>query len=286
MKTKGFRSRLLRKYRLTIHNENKLENVLGFYISPLWVILSLFFSFLLVAGVVYLIIAFTPVKNLLVEENAPVVDKQKLIEINLRMDSIMNENTKLTQYTQNIRAIIKGEVANDSIKNSPLPLNTDSIDVSASPLEKQFTAAWEEREQYNITSQVSNVAELQGLGLFRPTQGRIVRDFDEEDGHYGVDIEETPNENILATNDGKVVMSDYTANGGYTIVLQHRENMISVYRNCYRLLKNVGDEVEKGEAIGTLGGDINENAENEKKFLHFEIWHRGKPLDPNTYIAF
>ena len=286
MKTKGFRSRLLRKYRLTIHNENKLENVLGFYISPLWVILSLFFSFLLVAGVVYLIIAFTPVKNLLMENNVPVVDKQKLIEINLRMDSIMNENTKLTQYTQNIRAIIKGEVANDSIKNSPLPLNTDSIDVSASPLEKQFTAAWEEREQYNITSQVSNVAELQGLGLFRPTQGRIVRNFDEEDGHYGVDIEETPNENILATNDGKVVMSDYTANGGYTIVLQHRENMISVYRNCYRLLKNVGDEVEKGEAIGTLGGDINENAENEKKFLHFEIWHRGKPLDPNTYIAF
>lgn len=287
MKTKGFRSRLLRKYRLTIHNENKLENVLGFYISPLWVILSLFFSFLLVAGVVYLIIAFTPVKNLLVEENAPVVDKQKLIEINLRMDSIMNENTKLTQYTQNIRAIIKGEVANDSIKNSPLPLNTDSIDVSASPLEKQFTAAWEEREQYNITSQVSNVAELKGLSLFRPTQGRIVRDFDEEEGHYGVDIEETPNENILATNDGKVVMSDYTANGGYTIVLQHRENMISVYRNCYRLLKNVGDNVEKGEAIGTLGGDINENAEDKnKKFLHFEIWHRGKPLDPNTYIAF
>lgn len=286
MKTKGFRSRLLRKYRLTIHNENKLENVLGFYISPLWVILSLFFSFLLVAGVVYLIIAFTPVKNLLMENNVPVVDKQRLIDINLRMDSVINENIKLTQYTQNIRAIINGEVANDSIKNSPLPLNTDSIDVSASPLEKQFTAAWEEREQYNITSQVSNVAELQGLGLFRPTQGRIVRDFDEEDGHYGVDIEETPNENILATNDGKVVMSDYTANGGYTIVLQHRENMISVYRNCYRLLKNVGDEVEKGEAIGTLGGDINENAENEKKFLHFEIWHRGKPLDPNTYIAF
>ena len=286
MKTKGFRSRLLRKYRLTIHNENKLENVLGFYISPLWVILSLFFSFLLVAGVVYLIIAFTPVKNLLMENNVPVVDKQKLIDINLRMDSVMNENIKLTQYTRNIRAIINGEVADDSIKNSPLPLNTDSIDVSASPLEKQFTAAWEEREQYNITSQVSNVAELQGLGLFRPTQGRIVRDFDEEEGHYGVDIEETPNENILATNDGKVVMSDYTANGGYTIVLQHRENMISVYRNCYRLLKNVGDEVEKGEAIGTLGGDINENAENEKKFLHFEIWHRGKPLDPNTYIAF
>ena len=65
MKEKKFGSKLSRKYRLTIHNENKLKNVLGFYISPLWVILSLFFSFLLVAGVLYLIVVFTPVGNLL-----------------------------------------------------------------------------------------------------------------------------------------------------------------------------------------------------------------------------
>ena len=45
MENKGLRSRIMRKYRLTIHNENKLENVMGFYISPFWVIISLFFSF-------------------------------------------------------------------------------------------------------------------------------------------------------------------------------------------------------------------------------------------------
>ena len=65
MKEKGFRSRLLRKYRLTIHNENKLENVLGFYISPLWVILSLAASFLLVVGILYLVVVFTPIGSLL-----------------------------------------------------------------------------------------------------------------------------------------------------------------------------------------------------------------------------
>ena len=285
MKVKGFRSRLLRKYRLTIHNENKLENVLGFYISPLWVILSLFFSFLLVGGVVYLLIAFTPIKDIILGERSE-IDKQQLIEINLRMDSIANKNAKVMQDYKNIRAIISGEIELDSIKNSPAPMNTDSIDISASEIERLFTAAWEEREKYNITSYGTNVAELQGLNLFRPTQGRIVRGFNESDGHYGVDIEETPDENILAVNDGRVVMSDYTANDGYTIVLQHRENMISIYRNCYRLLKNVGDEVEKGEAIGTLGSGIDKDDEKEKKFMHFEIWHRGKPLDPNTYIAF
>lgn len=283
MKFKGFRSRLLRKYRLTIHNENKLENVLGFYISPLWVILSLFFSFLLVAGVVFLIVAFTPVKELFFETEEKAISRQELIELNIRLDSIAAENLKLVQYTQNIKSIFSGEIERDTIINSPAPLSTDSIDLSASPLEQEFAQEWEEREKYNITAQATNVSELQGLSLFRPTQGRIVKTFSYGEGHYGVDIEETPGENVLATHDGVVVMSDYTANDGYTIVIQHRENLISIYRNCYRLLKAVGDNVEKGEAIGILS-----NADNTEKreFLHFEIWHRGVPLDPNIYIAF
>ena len=90
MKKKGFGSRLLRKYRLTIHNENKLENVLGFYISPLWVILSLFISFMLVVGVLYLVIIFTPVGSLLpgyVNKG----EKDKIVTNSLRVDSLMHE---------------------------------------------------------------------------------------------------------------------------------------------------------------------------------------------------
>ena len=247
--------------------------------------LTIFLSFILATSVVCLVIAFTPIKNLFLGDKED-IDRQKLIEINLRMDSIANENMKLEQYTRNIKAIISGDISLTSEKNSPVTLSNDSIDVSASALEQQFVEEWEEREKFNITSQVTNVAELTDLKLFRPTQGKIVREFDGEDGHYGVDIEETPDENILAVNDGVVVMSDYTANNGYTIVIQHRENMISVYRNCNRLLKNVGDQVEKGEAIGTLGAGAEQREGKKKKFLHFEMWHRGKALDPNTYIAF
>ena len=92
-KEKKFSKKLRRKYRLTIHNENKLKNVLGFYISPFWVILSLFFSFLLVAGVIYLVIVFTPVRSLLpgyVSETT----KSEFIRNNLRIDSLINEVNK------------------------------------------------------------------------------------------------------------------------------------------------------------------------------------------------
>lgn len=286
MKGKSFRSRLLRKYRLTIHNENKLENVLGFYISPLWVILSLFFSFLLVAGVLYLIIVLTPVGNLLpgyMSDSA----KEKLISYNLRIDSLTHEVEKQDRYIANIKAIMNGEIPVDQAITSPQSLAGDSINIETSEIEEYFAKEWEEREKYNITLQATNVSELQHLNLFRPTRGEIINTFDINSGHYGVDIAEVPGESILAIHDGVVVMSDYTANDGYSIVIQHRENMISVYRNCHRLLKSVGDKVVGGEVIGTLSNaNANATTGQKKQFLHLELWHRGKPLDPNTYIAF
>lgn len=281
MKGKGFRSKLLRKYRLTIHNENKLENVLGFYISPLWAIITLFFSFLLVAGVIFLIITFTPVGNLIpgyVSEST----KEKLISYNLRIDSLTREVAKQDRYLANIRAIMNGEITLDSIKNSPEQISSDSFPVTRSENEERFATEWENRERYNLISQATNVASLQELNLFRPTQGEVITPFDEAGGHFGVDIAEIPGESVLAIHDGVVIMSDYTAGDGYTIVLQHRENVVSVYRNCHRLLKGVGEEVVGGEVIGILSN----NREDNDSYLHFEIWHRGKPLDPSIYIAF
>lgn len=80
-------------------------------------------------------------------------------------------------------------------------------------------------------------------------------------------------------------MSDYTAKEGYTIAIQHRENLVSIYRNCHRLLKEVGEKVSAGEVIATLGSSSDKEGET-KPYLHFELWHRGKALDPNIYIAF
>jgi lipoprotein NlpD len=62
--------------------------------------------------------------------------------------------------------------------------------------------------------------------------------------------------------------------------------MISIYRNCHRLLKNIGDKVSGGEVIATLSSGNKESEKKRKEYLHLELWHRGKPLDPSTYIAF
>ena len=284
MKKRSFWSRLLHKYRLTIHNDNKLEKELGFYISPIKVILSLFVAILLVAGMLYLVVVFTPVGSMLpgfVNKG----EKDKIVSNSLRVDSLMHEIEKQDAYLANIRAIMNGDISLDSLKNSPQPVSNKELSIETTELEADFVKGWEERERYNLTSQAASVAALQELNLFRPTKGKITTMFDPGNDHYGVDIAEVPGENIVAIHDGTVVFSDYTANDGYTIALQHRENLISIYRNCYRLLKQVGDKVYGGEVIGTLS-DGSGKESKKKNFLHLELWHRSKPLDPNIYIAF
>ena len=284
-KKRKFLKKLLNKYRFTILNENKKEeNAHRFSIRPLSVLMTLFFLFVLVVIVLYLIVVYTPVGTLIpgyINKRT----KEELISSNIRIDSITYEMAKQERYIANIKAILNGDMTLDSIKNSPQHITSDSIDIESSELEKEFAKEWEERESYNLTSQATNVNEIQSLNLFRPAQGEIIRALDISNSHFGVDIAEVPGESIRAVHDGTVVMSDFTANDGYTIVIQHRENMISVYRNCYRLMKEIGEKVTKGEAIGTF---INRKAEDNgnKRFLHFELWHRGKPLDPNIYIAF
>ncbi len=276
----------MRKYRLTIHNENKLENVLGFYISPLWVILSLFFSFMLVAGVIYLILAFTPVGEYL---PGHINDKTRemLVSYNIKIDSLKEVVDKQDRYLGNIKNLLEGNIPADSIMNAPELPSTDNISIVTTELEKEFAAAFEEREKYSLTSHATRVAALQELNLYLPARGVIIKSFNPVEKHYGIDIAENPGESVLAIHDGMVVMSDYTANDGYTIAVQHKENLVSVYRNCYRLLKNVGDKVSGGEVIASLGGS-KQNGGNTviKPYLHFELWHRGKALDPNIYIAF
>ena len=107
--------------------------------------------------------------------------------------------------------------------------------------------------------------------------------FNAETKHFGTDIAANPGESVLATLDGTVILSTYTAETGYLIEIQHNQDFVSVYKHCGSLLKREGDAVKGGAAIALVG---NTGEMSTGPHLHFELWHKGRAVNPELYIVF
>jgi len=98
-----------------------------------------------------------------------------------------------------------------------------------------------------------------------------------------VDVVGSRNARISSVLDGTVVFSGWTMETGYSIFIQHENNIISAYKHNAELLKEMGDKVQAGDVIAIMG---NSGELTTGPHLHFELWHNGTALDPETYIDF
>ena len=269
------------KYRLTITNENTLEDVITLHVSKLnglsWLIFALGVLFVIAS----LIVSYTPLRNYLPgymnsEIRAQVVDNA------LRVDSLQQLVERQNLYIMNIQDIFRGNIKADTVRSidSLTTLRQDSL-MKRTKREEEFRKQYEEKEKYNLTTLTAISAD--GLNFYCPTRGIVSASFNAEQRHYGTDIAANPGESVLATLDGTVILSAYTAETGYVIQVQHRQDFVSVYKHCGSLLKREGDTVKGGEAIALVG---NTGQLTTGPHLHFELWHRGRALNPEIYIVF
>ena len=281
-RSKAFWNNFKFKYKLTITNENTLEEIVGLHVSKLnglSVLLSvLAVLFLIAAG----IIAFTPLRNYLPGYMNSEVRSQ-IVNNALRVDSLRQVLDKQNLYIMNIQDIFSGKVQIDSVQtlDSLTEARHDTL-MERTKREEEFRRQYEENEKYNLTSSASQ-PDVNGLIFYRPARGMVSDHFDAEKKHFGTDIAANPNESVLATMDGTVILSTYTAETGYLIAVQHNQDLISIYKHCGSLLKKEGERVKGGEAIALVG---NSGTLSTGPHLHFELWYKGHPINPEKYIVF
>ena len=104
--------------------------------------------------------------------------------------------------------------------------------------------------------------------------------------HTGVDISAESGADVYASKSGVVTAIFNDARYGYTVEIQHDNDVKTRYSNLAKddsqLLK-VGDEVKQGDKIGVVGDTaIFELA--EEPHLHFEVVYKGKKVNPLDYI--
>jgi len=124
---------------------------------------------------------------------------------------------------------------------------------------------------------------LEQISFMPPVSGDVTSSFDLQKNHFGVDISAAKNTAVKAAANGVVISSGYTVETGYSIAIQHPNNVVTMYKHNSVLLKETGSAVKAGEAIAIIG---NSGESTSGPHLHFEVWYKGRPANPVDYINF
>lgn len=282
--TKSFWHRIRFKYKLSFINEGTLEEVWSFRLSQLSAFLTLaLFAFFLVAITAFIIIK-TPIRNYL-PGYLDVEVRKEIMQNALRADSLERMIEIQSLYLNNVAGILSGTVELDSIREiDSLARNNMNYEIPRGKEESAFVKEYEEEEKYNLSVLVDPGKNLTDKFFFyKPVNGVISSRYQTDIHHYGVDLVAAPKESVLATLDGTVIYCGFDPNHGNVIEVQHKNGFVSVYKHNELLLKEVGDHVVAGEAIALVGNTGNLST---GPHLHFELWYKGSPVNPEEYIAF
>lgn len=276
---KSFLQRLRFKYKIAILNENTLEEVWRIRMSKLSAIA---FSFFL-AVVYFFLIAFliikTPMRGFLpgYTDNAKL--RKSLILTAIQVDSIAEKVQLQSQYLDVLRSVVRGDIKVDSTTTTENLKNvsTDQL-LDASENEVAFRDSFESDELMTMRIGIEESSKKNYL-MQRPAQGHVVEPFNSHKGVYGLTLSVNQNSSVSSILDGVVVSSEYTLNDIYVMLIQHSDNMMSVYKIRQPYMKKVGDRVHAGEILSTFMKDSD-------TFFEFQLWKDGAALDPQVFIVF
>lgn len=282
---KGLYGKLKNKYRLVIQRDTTYEEVWFMRLSRLNVITVISSSIILVTLIVIGLIVYTPLKELI--PGYPSGEMTRNIRLNaLRLDSLDYQLYMKDEYIKNLAFIIRGEEPNDyDMSESEMPVSPSSIEDFHSKEDSILREEVEEQQRFSLSLFESDgkAKDLSDLFFFPPVKGMLSSKFDAGTKHYGIDIVPTDDQLVKATLEGTVVLADYTSETGYVIQVLHSNDLVSIYKHNRQLFKKSGDIVRAGEAIAMAG---NTGELTTGPHLHFELWHKGKPINPEEYIIF
>jgi len=92
----------------------------------------------------------------------------------------------------------------------------------------------------------------------------------------GVNISAPEGTEVSAISHGRVAFSDWLRGFGLLTIIDHGDGYMSLYGGNQSLFKEVGDWVETGEVIASVG----KSGGRKDSALYFEIRHNGKPGNP------
>jgi murein DD-endopeptidase MepM/ murein hydrolase activator NlpD len=271
------------KYRLILINDETFEEKFSFKLTPINVFVGFSSSLVSLTILIILLIFFTPLKEY-VPGYTDTQTKRNIQQLLFKADSLEESLKAKETYYKNLLDIMNGgNGLNDSISSSK-KTSSKTTKSSAGEKELAFRSEFEKISNNTKTNSKQEItADYKNLFLMTPTKGLISKPFNPGENHFAIDIASIPEAPIKAVQEGTVIFADWTPEAGKTIVIQHTNNLISIYKHNSALLKKVGMFVGTGEVVAIVG---NTGEYTTGTHLHLELWENGKALNPEELLTF
>jgi len=270
------------KFRFSLVNDVTHDLVWSFHFTKTTGIIAVVSGVFVLLLLIFCLIAFTPIRTF-IPGYPDANSKRQAIQNAMRIDSLETKIIQWELYTENLRKVVEGEK----------PMKLDSIIVRA---EREKAASKDEAflakrdsvlraevaasEKYEISGTARSLP-IEAMYFFAPVKGVVTEGFNAS--HPYIDVTAPAKSRVSAVLDGTVIFTDWDEEKGYTVVIQHSGDVVSIYANNEKLLKGVGDIVRAGTPVALLGRSESLTAGDH---LHFELWYKGEALDPSEYISF
>jgi len=282
--------KLRNTYRLVVMNDETFQEVGSYKLSLLNVYIFLSTVGVLLALAVGALIFFTPLKRYVPGYGTTSNDRE-MIRLSKQVEEMEKELAAFRTYTDNVRRMLSGDVQTEKDVPKVKPSNAaDSL--TANP--PQIPAVDEDLRREVALGELGRAAQeprtsnfsprdvpLEQMFFSPPIKGKISAGFDPDKKHFGTDVVAPQNTAIKSAMDGYVFFSDWTLETGNTIGIQHANNVITFYKHNSALLKKNGSFVKAGEAIAIIG---NTGTKTSGPHLHFELWHKGRPVNAVDFV--
>lgn len=279
------RNKLRNKFRFSIFNDTSHEEIFVLRSNGLMMLVSLVLAVILLIGSVTVLISFTPLREFIPGyPNAQT--RRSIVQNAIKADSLEQAIKMWDFHLNNIQRIVTGMEplnAEEIASASKVQDTTAGVQIkgASNKSDSLLREEVQKQEQFSLRSHSRKIEQIEGLHFFPPVKGVVSNGFNVAINHPFIDIAAPANSAVSAVLDGTVILSTWTEETGYTIQIQHDNDLISIYKHASKLLKKSGEKVKAGTAIALVGDTGSLSSGNH---LHFELWHKGVPIDPQKYI--
>ena len=280
---KGFFKKLFNDYKVVVSSEDTFEEKFSFKASKINVfVLMLVYSVILISFTIS-VVFFTQLRELVPGYSSSDL-LSRAIYLTQKTDSLESQIELNNKFYKSIEDVLSGKT-DEFIERDNIPIDSSLNDknlfsISPNSEDSILRNYVDSQDKFNLTK---NELVIENKMFFSPIKGDITQAFNFEENHFAIDIAADTGTPVKSILDGKILFSEWSVDTGHVIIVDHGDNIVSVYKHNSKSLKEQNDFVQAGEVIAYSG---NQGSLSSGPHLHFELWKNGTPIDPEPLLNF